>query len=783
MSFRINARTIFLLGAELISSDAVAIFELVKNAFDAKARRVTIEIVIRIPHDSVRELNERIHDACESNMAMSPTNWQELQKSVEDAIDLKSPYSRTLADEVKQSRSLEDLLNVLGESNYLVVSDTGEGMSLDTLNDVFLTIGTRSRLVARSKSQHEQGQAILGEKGVGRLAAMRLGTRLKVQSSMTGEPRWNQLDIDWSLFSHDSDELLEAIQLEPYYGKQKENAEESGTRILISNLTSEWTKERLQDIATKEFTKLTDPFTDVTVFPIQLLFNQEPVSILRFNRILLENAHATVQASFTRDAANEMRLYGMTRYKGREQTFSRAGAHLTSTSGQPMSVLERLGPFELEVYWYNRRILTALEGIGDRKTVRELVNDWGGGIMVFRDGFRVLPYGGPDDDWLDLDREAFRSGGYKVNRTQIIGRLTISGSRNPSLTDQTNREGLRDCEEKQALVDLLKYVVWNELRSFLNAIDDEIKASEPIYIYELEQRVEEEEQKILNNVDLMVERVPELRSEQSLINEIRDAVERLRTLMTDVRDLASSYEAGRGQLLNLAGVGISVETLAHELNRAIEHVLDNMANLSVRVTDEPTDSTLRVFESQLITLQRRISVIDSISTSRRQQRERFDVVSVVKDTVRDHQERFEREKIACDVQVMPRGRRSSLRVRAVKGMIIQVLGNLLDNSVYWLRQQRHIDPVHDLKIIVTVDTQARTLSVTDNGPGISKDLKDRVFEPFFSTKPPGRGKGLGLFISREIAQYHGANLVLEVPEGSELETFRTFTLTLGEMKQ
>ncbi len=446
-----------------------------------------------------------------------------------------------------------------------------------------------------------------------------------------------------------------------------------------------------------------------------------------------------------------------------------------------MSVLERLGPFELEIYWYNRRVLTALEGIGDRKTVRELINDWGGGIMVFRDGFRVLPYGGPDDDWLDLDREAFRSSGYKVNRTQIIGRLIISSNLNPSLTDQTNREGLRDCEEKQALVALLKYVVWNELRSLLNAVDDEIKASEPIYIYELEQRVEEEEQRILNNVDLMVERVPELLSEQPLINEIREALERLSALMTDVRDLASSYEAGRGQLLNLAGVGISVETLAHELNRAIEHVLDNMSNLSVRVIDEPTNSTLRVFESQLNTLQRRISVIDSISTSRRQQRERFDVVSVVKDTVRDHQGRFEREEIGCDVRVLPRDRRSSLRIRAVKGMIIQVLGNLLDNSVYWLRQQRHINPGHDSKITVTIDTQEMTLSVTDNGPGVSKDLKNRVFEPFFSTKPPGRGKGLGLFISREIAQYHGANLVLEAP--GEFETFRTFTLTLGEMKQ
>lgn len=60
MSFRVSARTIIQLGAELISSDAVALLELIKNAFDAGSKRVTIDVVVRIPFSVVQELKERL---------------------------------------------------------------------------------------------------------------------------------------------------------------------------------------------------------------------------------------------------------------------------------------------------------------------------------------------------------------------------------------------------------------------------------------------------------------------------------------------------------------------------------------------------------------------------------------------------------------------------------------------------------------------------------------------------------------------------------------------------
>ena len=126
--------------------------------------------------------------------------------------------------------NLRDLRDLLEESNYLTVRDTGEGMSLETLDDVFLTIGTRSRLVTRSQDGKDGStRPILGEKGIGRLSAMRLGSKLHLESTTTDDSYWNVLDIDWSMFSHDSDAMLDAVHVAPQRGRLKKRPNYSGT--------------------------------------------------------------------------------------------------------------------------------------------------------------------------------------------------------------------------------------------------------------------------------------------------------------------------------------------------------------------------------------------------------------------------------------------------------------------------------------------------------------------------------------------------------------------------
>ena len=182
--------------------------------------------------------------------------------------------------------------------------------------------------------------------------------------------------------------------------------------------------------------------------------------------------------------------------RGRETSFVLDRADLFSiTESSSPGDLESLGPFSIRFYWYNRKALAAIAEIGDRQAVRDLVAVWSGGLKVYRDGFRVNPYGSPDDDWLDIDRQALASSGYKVNRRQLIGVVTISSLDNPALVDQTNREGLRDCPEKVVLVRLLQHLIVSEFRNFLNAVDEEVKAQIPTSFDELEERVENEETK------------------------------------------------------------------------------------------------------------------------------------------------------------------------------------------------------------------------------------------------------------------------------------------------
>lgn len=118
-------------------------------------------------------------------------------------------------------------------------------------------------------------------------------------------------------------------------------------------------------------------------------------------------------------------------------------------------------------------------------------------------------------------------------------------------------------------------------------------------------------------------------------------------------------------------------------------------------------------------------------------------------------------------------------MRAVKGMLFQILENLLANSFYWLKHQVIIDNNFEPKITISLDEANQTISVTDNGPGVEPERSEEIFKPFVTSKPPGEGNGLGLFIARELAEYHDWSLVLMPESVSREGALNTFELALS----
>ncbi|PDT21819.1 hypothetical protein CO674_19930 [Rhizobium hidalgonense] len=774
------------LGSELISSDGVAFYELIKNSLDARASSVTVSIIYRLDHvvyaQILRELGEdrdtppALRERYLRSLPRRRT-WQQLRPVAIAGLVAEAPEVDDLEAAFQRARSRAAFITALRSANRIEVDDDGDGMSMDILQTVYLTIGTSYRAQQKleqyaddeesSDEDEEAPRVILGEKGLGRLSAMRLGDRVTIVTAQTGSRHWNQLDIDWNDFADAADQDLDSVVVEPEEGNEKAR-QESGTLIQISALRSEWSADKLQSLAVEHFSKLSDPFSRARRPPLHLRFNDQPVPVPEFAGFLLEQAHGRFQARLILTGARAPRIEGRMEYRlhGRNRPLRLTTLELHTLTGIDVATIERVGAFELDMYWFNRRLLTKLEGIGNLTVVRRILAEWAGGVALYRDGYRVNPYGGANDDWLDLDRDAFSTSGFKLNRGQIIGRATITQRGNPYLVDQTNREGLKENPEKEAFVTILAAIV-EIYRQYLNEIDRDIDRARRVTAAEALARFQEEDERLGSLMPLVEEALRESEGGRTLTRRLRDTVVDLRAAAELVQRAAGAQERERSRVLHLASVGLMIESLAHELYRATAAGLETIAQAKRSRNADSTGTSLRVLDSQLRTLQKRLKVLDPLSTNARQTKENFELVGWIDDIVRGFASRNEGRRIDIIARSVPPNR--ELRIHAVKGMFVQVLENLLSNSLFWVaaqfreRLRLHVardddDPIGHIEVVI--DLNARRIVVTDDGPGIPEERRETVFEPFFSTKPQKQGKGLGLYIAREIAEYHGGTLTL-----------------------
>lgn len=793
MSFRVSARTILHLGSELISSDGVAFYELIKNSLDAHSPEIRVDVIIRLDFDTydtiLRELGERRDSTSRPPERRRP--WRELCELALEELDDTAPEADELRKELEQADTRAEFLKAIQGANRIDVDDDGDGMSMRTLRDVYLTIGTSNRAREREEIERHGRRAeqrvILGEKGLGRLSAMRLGEAMEVITGTAGTDHWSVLEINWNQFAHAADKDITSVAVEPVQGGSKKRSEQ-GTLIRITGLTSDWSFEKLDALARDSFAKLTDPFSDKKL-PLELRFNAMPVSIPSFASFLLEHAHGVFQAEYEVSNRGEPRLVGKMNYRLRRRkgSFIFRGAELAEMADtKSREVLARIGPFTLEVYWFNRRILTKIEGIGDLAQIRRLLAGWAGGVALYRDGYRVHPYGGPKDDWLDLDRDAFSTSGFKLNRGQIVGRARITQSGNPYLTDQTNREGLTDNPEKEAFIRLLAATM-EFFRGFVVQVDDDIRRAHRVGAHDALDRFKAEDRRIEELLPDLIETLSETSGGIEMSKQVKDSLTSLREAASLVEAAAEAQEQERGRVMHLASIGLLIEILAHELYRATAGGLKTIAAARSTKDAASAAASLRVLDAQLRTLQKRLKVLDPLSTNARQTKENFELAEWIREIVEGYAIQNKQANIVFKCLVVPQGARR--QIRAVKGMFVQIVENLLSNSVHWIVQKHEYDrgPRGNRKdtdpigtITVSVEPKAGRVTVTDDGPGIPEDRRELVFQPFFTTKRQKEGRGLGLYIAREIAEYHGGTLTLGKADGNGM--IHSVVLELGEVE-
>lgn len=773
--FRIAARALRQLGAELITSDDVALNELIKNAFDARSPRVSVAISAPADIAALALLEEQIR-------AGSVTNREEalvrVDKSISPDLPLttRAALSKRMQEHIGDAVGFANFLKIFRAEQSILVTDTGVGMSKEELSDRFLVIGTPGKFLEKRNAKKED-VAILGDKGIGRLSMMRLGNCAKVSSKKKGSKEWREINFQWDKFE-DPYLFLDDVTVDVVEGR-KDSQETQGTQITIQQLSANWTAEKVSTFIHKYMRRLQDPFSKVKQpYPIDILLNGKRQAIASLP-LWLENC-AQFQAEIIFDprgvAGSKQVFRRNLTWRGSTSAESRSWdlKELTQQLGIPAEVFLRLGPFTANCLWFNRQLLVTNGVDRTRTEIADELNHWCGGFSVYRDNFRVGKTGGMDDDWLEWDSGALKAKGFTLNRYQTVGSVSISSSTNPYLIDAANRERLIACPEQQLLKSLLGDVIVQDFRVHINAVR-EAEAKIAIAEESTEESLRRSEESLKKTIRTVEEIAKELSREQrKKMVEIRDSLQGQVEYVKTIKNSLNIARETRVELLELANIGLVVEIVIHELSRLTERTGELLVDLKNSKRDEDVVQVVDNLRSQISATNKRIRTVDVMSPSGRHRREHYDAVAQTKAIVSGFKNRFERHDIECVVTLDEGAADTALEVYMVRGLIAQAMENLLSNSVYWLQQGlREGDQQRTIRI--EIDSKALTLSVWDNGPGIDPKYAKDIFKPYYSTRK--KGKGLGLYIASELVDYHGGKLYLDTLPDTD-GRLRTFVIEL-----
>lgn len=251
LKFRFDVSAYRLLGRELITDRITALFELVKNCYDANAENVLVRF---------------------------------------------------------------ENVNPLSEKSKITIQDDGIGMNFEDLRDKWMVIGTSSKRKAR-KSPLPYNRKVVGKKGVGRFAVDKLGAKLLLKTTKRGSKELLCLETDWSYYEKLENHQLKLdfngdnkyfTDIENQYWTESTEIESSGTTLEIAMVSDPWTKEDMLR-SQKELSKLISPTKELQ-YPFNIVIDAYQYDDFRnclVKSSAIEMATLKVDLSFDRESEEQ----------------------------------------------------------------------------------------------------------------------------------------------------------------------------------------------------------------------------------------------------------------------------------------------------------------------------------------------------------------------------------------------------------------------------------------------------------------------------------------------
>jgi C4-dicarboxylate-specific signal transduction histidine kinase len=269
---------------------------------------------------------------------------------------------------------------------------------------------------------------------------------------------------------------------------------------------------------------------------------------------------------------------------------------------------------------------------------------------------------------------------------------------------------------------------------------------------------------VRRKVDQAFEQQRMARENQRLLLDLQRKNAELETALAQIKRV----QAELIQSEKLAGIGTLAAGIAHEISSPLFGVM----GLAEAILDEADPAVVRDYAKEIVEYSKSIKeiVVQLSGYSRAAEREyltTIDTSSIVADAVRLVTRSLGMSGEVVRVEVEP-----GLYFRARTSEVQQMIVNLVKNAIEAVREHRGPGEGH-VWVSARRDADQVLLEVCDDGPGIPVESRGEVFDPFYTTKPPGKGTGLGLnIVYRLVTKYRGTITVDAAPQGGARFTMR-----------
>ena len=684
--------------------------------------------------------------------------------------DLIKDVYAAIVELVKNSYDA-DSSNVLIRFHYnelkallsIKIEDHGIGMSFNTVVNKWLVPATNDKLVRKTS---DNGRALQGRKGIGRFAAGILGQQILLETSHNGSTTSLLLDME----ELETTEYLDQVEINV---EEKVTNLPNGTIINIetSGLSAEdvaaiWTSRQLRKLFI-ELRGLTAPDEIYQMakeqgfdirhdpFEIKLSFESFPISEYSQREIIITPFPV-------------LDLYD---YKISGKVDSQGRASLSFHNNNVKAVVEEFiieipldleksesfpGDIFIDIRAYDRDpdnieniILRGMKDpdsgqyLGKQEAKRVLDEYYGVGI--YREQFKIRPYGDQSVDWLDLDKKRVQNPSFKIGHNQIIGFVYVRAEESSGLQEKSARDGLVENSAYFGLTTIVSKVI-NELegrrftyrRKSLRGGRSKTHENDVDDLFDFE-KTKESISKELKNIGITEsqQKIIESAVELALNLEAKKKTEYVRS----IRETIAIYQ---GQ----ANLGKITHVILHEGRKNIKYISETIPRILKWATqiskkyDEETAKTLQDRSEKVLTHTKGLSFlfnkIDPLARTKRLPAKNLNIKSEIENCFLIFQGEIDREKIIANINVQE----PNISIMANEIDLITVFSNLIENSIFWMQYTNEKEK--NITINVFKEDESVIVDFKDSGPGFQGGNLELMFEPGYSMKRNGLGLGLAL---------------------------------------